>query len=64
MAKTNKQTNAEHAARIARVQSGETSAMEEIANILGVGMTPQQRARELREQQERVAAKRRIKKGS
>lgn len=55
------QTDAE--ARIARVKAGETSAMEEIAGILGVKMTPEQRARELRAQEQRVAAARLRKEG-
>jgi hypothetical protein len=40
--------------RIARVHRGETSAIEEIAAILGVTMTPEQRAEALRVQQAQV----------
>lgn len=50
--------------RVARVRAGQTSAMEEIASILGVRMTPEQRERELREQQERVEAARKRKEQS
>ena len=43
-------------AAVARVKSGQTSAMEEIAGMLGVKMTPQQRQGELAAQNARVAA--------
>lgn len=43
--------------RMARVHRGETSAIEEIAAILGVTMTPEQRAEALRVQQAQAASK-------